>query len=71
MLQELLQITQGQPFLVFCLMAAIYWMQRGNADLIGRLHVERTQRLDALETAIQECERDRKALWEKLLENKH
>ena len=68
MLQELLQITSGQPFLVFCLLAAIYWMQKGNADLIGRLHAERTQRLDTLEAKIQDCEKDRKALWEKLLE---
>lgn len=67
MSEELLKLLQGQPFLVVMLVLAVWGMYRSNADLIGRLHTERTERLDKLETAIAECERDRKALWDKLL----
>lgn len=66
MMDEILKITQGQPFIVILLLLAVYWMTRNNADLITRLHAERTQRLDRLEEAIQECERDRKNLWERI-----
>lgn len=62
-------MAQGQPFTVVMLLVAIYWMNRTNTDLIGRLHTERAERLDRLETAISECERDRKELWQKILEH--
>jgi hypothetical protein len=51
------------------LLIAIWWMNRTNTDLIGRLHAERAERLDRLETAISECERDRKELWQKILQH--
>jgi hypothetical protein len=66
MMDEILKITQGQPFIVVLLLLAVYWMTRNNADLITRLHAERTHRLDRLEEAIAECERDRKNLWERI-----
>jgi hypothetical protein len=66
MVDEILKIAQGQPFIVVILLLAIYAMNRNNSELIARLHQERNERLDRLETAIAECERDRKALWEKL-----
>ena len=68
-MKEILELAQGQPFTVCLLLVAIYWMNRTNADLIGRLHAERAERLDRLETAIGECERDRKELWQKILKH--
>lgn len=68
-MKELLEVAHGQPFTVIMLLIAIWWMNRTNTDLIGRLHTERNERLDRLEVAIADCERDRKALWEKLLQH--
>lgn len=68
-MREIIEITQGQPFTVVMLLIAIWWINRTNTDLIGRLHVERNERLDRLETAIAECERDRKELWQKILQH--
>lgn len=69
-MESLLEIAKGQGFPVMLLMVAIAWMQRVNADLIARLHDERADRLDKLEAAIGECERDRKDLWVKLFEHR-
>lgn len=68
-MKELLEVAHGQPFTVLMLLIAIWWMNRTNTDLIGRLHAERAERLDRLETAISECERDRKELWQKILQH--
>jgi hypothetical protein len=68
-MEQVIELSKGQAFPVVLLMVAIFWMQRMNADLIARLHAERTDRLDKLEAAIEECERDRKDLWVKLLKN--
>ena len=68
-MKEVLELAQGQPFTVGLLLIAIYWMNRTNSDLIGRLHQERADRLDRLETAIADCERDRKDLWQKILQH--
>lgn len=68
-MKEILEVAQGQPFTVIMLLIAIWWMNRTNTDLIGRLHTERNERLDRLEVAIADCERDRKALWEKLYQH--
>jgi hypothetical protein len=65
-MDELLKLTQGQPFIVVALTGAIWAMYRSNAELIAKMHQERNERLDKLEMAIAECERDRKALWEKM-----
>ena len=66
MIDELLKISQGQPFVVFILLLAVYAMNKTNSDLIARLHAERTHRLDQLEDAIARCEEDRKNLWERI-----
>jgi hypothetical protein len=68
-MKEILDVAQGQPFTVIMLLVAIWWMNRTNTDLIGRLHTERNERLDRLEIAIAACEADRKALWEKLYQH--
>lgn len=68
-MKELLELAHGQPFTVVILLVAIWWMNRTNSELIARLHVERAERLDRLETAIAECERDRKELWLKILQH--
>ena len=71
MMDDIIRLTQGQPFIVVLLLLAVYWMTRNNADLITRLHAERTQRLDRLEEAIQECEQDRKNLWERIAQREN
>jgi hypothetical protein len=71
MIDEVLKITQGQPFVVFILLLAVYAMNRTNADLISRLHAERTHRLDQLEDAIAKCEEDRKHLWERIAQKEN
>lgn len=69
MSHELSQIIQGQPFAVGLLLIAVYWMTRNNKDLIERLHGERAERLDKLESAIQRCEEDRAKLWERIVDH--
>jgi len=68
-MKELFELAHGQSFTVVILLVAIWWMNRTNSELIARLHVERAERLDRLETAISECERDRKELWQKILQH--
>lgn len=71
MIEELLKISQGQPFVVFILLLAVYAMNKTNSDLIARLHAERTHRLDQLEDAIARCEEDRKNLWERIAQKEN
>ena len=63
----ILKLAEGQGFPVLLLLVAIYWMNRNNSDLFGRLHAERAERLDKLEAMAASCEKDRRQLWEKLL----
>lgn len=71
------EMAKGQslPFIMACI--AIAWIQKTNKDIISKLNEERTKHLYALgeqindlKEAIVECERDRKELWNKILEKR-
>lgn len=48
---------------------AVWWLTRSNSQLISELNKERTERLDAMETHIAECDRDRKELRDMLIKH--
>ena len=55
----------GLPALLMAL--AVWWLQRTNRELVGALNNERSDRLDAMEQHIANCDTDRKELRDMLL----
>lgn len=49
--------------------AAVWWLQRSNSALVTELNKERGERLDAMETHIAECDKDRKELRDMLIKH--
>ena len=47
--------------------AAVYWLQRSNTKLVNQLNAERSERLDAMEQHVKDCDTDRKELRDMLL----
>lgn len=57
-------IAAGLPSVLMAM--AVWWLQRSNASLVGELHMERKERLDAMSAELQRlrersdrCEADR------------
>ena len=50
----------GLPSLLMSV--AVWWLQKGNNQLVQELNKERTERLDVMEKHIKECDDDRKIL---------
>jgi hypothetical protein len=48
---------------------AVWWLTRSNSQLISELNKERSERLDAMESHITECDRDRKELRDMLIKH--
>ena len=48
---------------------AVWWLTRSNSQLITELNKERSERLDGMESHIQECDRDRKELRDMLIKH--
>lgn len=46
---------------------AVWWLQKGNNQLVNELNKERSQRLDVMEKHIKECDDDRKLLRDMLI----
>lgn len=57
--------TAGLPALLMAM--AVWWLQKSNRELVGALNTERSERLDAMEKHIGECDFDRKELRNMLL----
>lgn len=64
---------QGPYFIMFCV--AVYFLNNMNKGLITKLNEERNEHLKSLgdqindlRKAIEECERDRKELWSRIIE---
>lgn len=55
----------GLPALLMAL--AVWWLQKTNRELVGALNAERSERLDAMESHIANCDTDRKELRDMLL----
>jgi hypothetical protein len=58
-------VASGLPGVL--LLFAIKWLQGNNRELIGELNKERTERISLLENHIEECDKDRKELRERVL----
>lgn len=52
--------SAGLPSLLMAV--AVWWLQKGNAHLVNELNKERSERLDAMEAHITDCDQDRKEL---------
>ena len=55
----------GLPALLMAL--AVWWLQKTNRELVGALNTERSERLDAMESHIENCDTDRRELRDMLL----
>lgn len=57
--------TAGFPAMLMAL--AVWWLQKSNRELVDALNTERSERLDAMEKHIDECDLDRRELRNMLL----
>ena len=57
----------GLPALLMAV--AVWWLQKGNNQLVNELNKERSQRLDVMEKHIKECDDDRKVLRDMLIKH--
>lgn len=57
--------SAGLPALLMA--CAVWWLQKGNRELVVELNRERSERLDGMEGHISECDNDRKELRNMLL----
>lgn len=48
---------------------AVWWLQKGNTQLVNQLNQERSERLDKMEKHVDECDRDRKELRDMLIKH--
>lgn len=58
-------VDNGLPFVFMAL--AVWWLQKGNRELVSELNKERSERLDAMEKHITDCDKDRKDLRDMLI----
>jgi hypothetical protein len=59
--------SNGLPALLMGV--AVWWLTRSNTDLITELNKERSERLDAMESQIAECDRDRREIRDMLIKH--
>lgn len=57
--------SAGLPSLLMAV--AVWWLSKGNQQLVAALNAERNERLDSMETHIRDCDADRKDLRNMLL----
>ncbi len=57
--------SAGVPALLMAV--AVWWLQKGNRELVVELNRERSDRIDALEKHVEDCDTDRKDLRNMLL----
>lgn len=57
----------GLPALLMAV--AVWWLQKGNTSLVNELNKERSQRLDAMEAHIKDCDDDRRNLRDMLIKH--
>lgn len=48
---------------------AVWWLQKGNTQLVQELNRERSERLDRMEKHVEDCDRDRKELRDMLIKH--
>jgi hypothetical protein len=48
---------------------AVWWLIKGNNQLVHELNRERSERLDKMEKHVDECDRDRKELRDMLIKH--
>lgn len=59
--------SNGLPALLMGV--AVWWLTRSNTELITELNKERSERLDAMEKHIGDCDSDRKELRDMLIKH--
>jgi len=66
--KELLTKAAGLGFSSLLLLAAVWWLNRGNGSLLKDLKAERVKRLESLEKRSQACEEHREELQKQVQE---
>jgi hypothetical protein len=69
--KELLTKAAGLGFSSLLLLAAVWWLNRGNGSLLKDLKAERVKRLESLEKRSQACEEHREELQRQVQELQH
>jgi hypothetical protein len=59
--------SAGLPALLMAV--AVWWLIKGNNQLVNELNRERSERLDKMERHVDECDRDRKELRDMLIKH--
>ena len=59
--------SAGLPALLMA--CAVWWLQKGNRELVMELNKERSERIDTLENHVVNCDRDRVELRNMLLKH--
>jgi hypothetical protein len=57
--------SNGLPSLLMAI--AVWWLQKGQRELVMELNKERSERIDALEAHVETCDKDRMDLRNLLL----
>ena len=58
---------KGLPFVFMAV--AVWYLRSSNRELVTELNKERSERLDAMESHITECDKDRKDLRDMLIKH--
>jgi len=66
--KELLTKAAGLGFSSLLLLAAVWWLNRGNGSLLRDLKAERVKRLESLESRSKACEEHREELQKQVQE---
>jgi hypothetical protein len=66
---ELLNALSSNGLPALLMGVAVWWLTRSNTDLITELNKERSERLDAMESQIAECDRDRREIRDMLIKH--
>lgn len=48
---------------------AVWWLQKGNNQLVSELNRERSERLDKMEKHVDDCDKDRRELRDMLIKH--
>jgi hypothetical protein len=59
--------SSGTPALLMA--CAVWWLQKGNRELVMELNKERSDRIDTLENHVVNCDKDRSELRTMLLKH--
>jgi len=59
--------SAGLPALLMAV--AVWYLQKGNNELVKELNRERSERLDSMEQHIKDCDEDRKQLRDMLIKH--